>query len=277
MSKAKPWFEIALALVAQRTPVVLVTVTHVLGSAPREAGARMIVWANGQAGTVGGGNLEFMIVREAEAMLETGIDSKESEYPLGPILGQCCGGRVSVRIERLDRSHKAWLKREARAEEAAKTPLLVFGAGHVGKAIARAAAPLPFALSLFDTRPDYARKATLIRDPRTIVAAAPQSAFYLIVTHNHDLDYEITRSVLERGDAAYVGLIGSASKRARFERQLRADAVAPALIENLVCPIGGAFAVRDKSPPAIAACVVAEMLIVRQETRQHAPEAADVG
>ena len=258
------WTDDALALIASRTPVALVTLTEVHGSAPRDAGVRMVVWANGQSGTIGGGNLEFMVTREARELLAGAEQCLERDYPLGPILGQCCGGRVSVRIDRRNAAHIQWLKREARAEDGAKTPLLLFGAGHVGEAIARAAAPLPFHLSWFDTRADYAGEATLIADPRAIAAAAPERAFYLIVTHNHDLDYELTRAVLARRDAAYCGLIGSASKRARFERQLRADGVAEADIELLCCPIGGVFEIKDKAPAVIAAATVAEMLVVRE-------------
>jgi xanthine dehydrogenase accessory protein XdhC len=319
------WIETALAHIASRTPVALVTLTDVKGSAPRDAGARMIVWANGQAGTIGGGNLEFMVVREARALLEDetlpplprgegaggeGPSAEQSlksempsashqtpyanirpsspcpspqgrrgfvlerDYPLGPILGQCCGGRVSVRIERLGSKSKTWLKQQLLAEEVGKTPLLIFGAGHVGQAIAHAIAPLPFALAWFDTRREYATEAKYITDPRVIVAAAPERAFYLIVTHNHDLDYELTRTVLARGDGGYCGLIGSHSKRRRFERQLRADGVPSVEIERLVCPIGGALAIKDKSPPVIAAAVAAEMLLVREEVLHQAREAA---
>ncbi len=275
MTKPAHWIEIALALIAQETPVALATVTQTLGSAPRDAGARMIVWTYGQAGTIGGGNLEFRIVREAHALIDGETEAGETDYPLGPILGQCCGGRVRVHLELLDQSHVAWLRGEMRAEENAKTPLLLFGAGHVGKAIAEAVAPLPFALSWFDTRPGYFRRAMLVKDPREMVAAAPEQAFYLIVTHNHDLDYEITRTVLARGDAGYCGLIGSASKRARFERQLRADGVADAQITELVCPIGASVAIKSKEPAIIAAATAAELLAARESiaaSAEHAPE-----
>jgi xanthine dehydrogenase accessory protein XdhC len=255
---------------------VLTTVTEALGSAPRDAGARMVVWTYGQAGTIGGGNLEFRIIREAHAVIDGETQAGEADYPLGPILGQCCGGRVRVRLELLDESHVAWLKGELRAEENAKTPLLLFGAGHVGKAIAEAVAPLPFALSWFDTRPGYFRRAMLVKDPREMVAAAPEQAFYLIVTHNHDLDYEVTRAVLARADAGYCGLIGSASKRARFERQLRDDGIAENQIEHLVCPIGASIAIKSKEPVIIAAATVAEMLSVRESIAASA-EHAHVG
>lgn len=253
----------ALELFARGDAVVLVTLTGVRGSAPREAGARMLVWADGQSGTIGGGNLEFLLTREARALLAGDESVSEHDYPLGPVLGQCCGGRVSVRIERLDRGRIEALRRMEDTEAGAFTALFMFGAGHVGEAIARAAAPLPFRLSWFDTRPEYATQAALCEDPRRVVAEAPAGAFFLVLTHNHDLDYEIVRAVLSRGDAGYCGLIGSKSKRARFSRQLRADGLEGAL-RKLTCPIGGAIGLKGKAPAIIAASTVAELLLVRE-------------
>lgn len=283
-----PWADAALALIARGQAVALVTLTDVKGSAPRDAGARMVVWAEGQADTIGGGNLEMMVVEEARTFL-TATPSKtdgnvvaldpaatalEREYPLGPILGQCCGGRVTIRIERLDASRADWLRREARSIELSQTPLYLLGAGHVGQAIAHALAPLPFRVDWFDTREEFADEAEFTADPRANVAAAPPGAFFLILTHNHDLDYELVRAVLARRDAAYCGLIGSESKRARFERQLRADGFSAEEIAMLICPIGAALDIKDKAPAVIAAAVAAELLQARERL---ARASADVG
>lgn len=269
----RAWADEARTLVEAGEALALITLAEVKGSAPRDAGVRMLVWADGQRGTIGGGNLEFVLVADARAMLVGGESDIERDYPLGPILGQCCGGRVSARIQRLDVVSAANLTRSVAAEADARAALLLFGAGHVGEAVARAVAPLPFRLMWRDTRADFCAHATLTNDPRADVGAAPSGAFYLILTHNHDLDYEIVRAVLARSDAAYCGLIGSKSKRARFERQLRADGLGAGL-RRLTCPIGGAIGLKSKAPAVIAASTVAEMLLVLEARQAHAKEPA---
>jgi xanthine dehydrogenase accessory factor len=266
------WPAQAQALIERGEPVALITLIDVKGSAPREAGACMIVWADGQCDTIGGGNLEYMIAHEARAMLAAGDDGFQRDYPLGPILGQCCGGVVRVRCERLSRADSFRLLATARAEEASKAAALIFGAGHVGAALARALAPLPFVLRSYDPRPEYADVATAYDHPEHVVAAAEPGAFYVALTHNHDLDYEIVRAVLARRDAAYCGLIGSKSKRARFERSLRADGLASEL-RRLTCPIGGSIALKGKAPAVIAAATAAEMMLVLES--QQADTAAE--
>ena len=174
---------------------------------------------------------------------------------------------MRARIERLDASNLEWLGRVERGEREARAPLLMFGAGHVGQAIALAAEPLSFALSWFDTRPEFAQEAQLCDDPRRIVVEAPPGAIFLVLTHNHDLDYEIVRAVLARTDALYCGLIGSKSKRARFTRQLRADGLSEDALRKLMCPIGASIGLRGKAPAVIAAATVAELVLVLEAAR----------
>ena len=265
----RAWANKALALVESGEAVALITLLHVKGSAPRDAGAQMLVWSAGQLGTIGGGNLELALTRDARVLLAGGERSMARDYPLGAILGQCCGGRVSAQVERLDFDGAAALLRSAAAEEDARAPLLLFGAGHVGEAVARAVAELPFRLIWRDTRPAFCARAALTNDPRADVGEAPSGAFYLVLTHNHDLDYEIVRTILARRDAAYCGLIGSSSKRVRFERQLRADGLG-AEVRWLTCPIGGAIGLKGKEPAVIAAATAAEMLLALEAQRPAA-------
>ena len=269
----RAWADEAHKRVRGGDPVVLLTLTEVLGSAPRNAGARMLIWADGQHGTIGGGNLEFMLTRDARALLGTGGAIEEFDYPLGPILGQCCGGRVRARLERLTIESATALLREAIAAEAEWPALYLFGAGHVGEALARGFEPLPFRLHWRDTRPEFCGVAELSGDPRADVSAAETGAYFLVLTHNHDLDYEIVRAVLARRDAAYCGLIGSKSKRARFERQLRADGLS-AELHRLTCPIGGAIGLKGKEPAVIAAATVAEVLLASEARQAQAAENA---
>ncbi|MDX1731718.1 MAG: xanthine dehydrogenase accessory protein XdhC, partial [Aurantimonas coralicida] len=240
------------AALAARDPAVLVTVTEVRGSTPREAGAAMLVTADGMAGTIGGGRLEFKAIERARMMLEAGEDTAMMDVPLGPEIGQCCGGRVRLDLARADDATLQTLTRDDAARRAAQPTVLIFGAGHTGRALATALALLPFSVRLVDSRPE-----TLHGLPDTIatvaaalpeaeVDAAPRGAAYVVMTHEHSLDFLIAGAALARGDAAYVGMIGSATKRERLRRDLEA-AGRGGDIDRLTLPIGGA-AVRDKRP-----------------------------
>jgi xanthine dehydrogenase accessory factor len=153
----------------------------------------------------------------------------------------------------------------------ALTPLALFGAGHVGRALVLALAPLPFRVSWYDPRsdafpPHIPANATPLRldDPDAAIAAAPPGAFVLVMTHEHPLDLAITAAALARPDLPFVGLIGSASKRARFEKRFREIGIAPERIAGLACPIGVA-GVTDKDPAVIAAASAAQLLQAREK------------
>lgn len=245
---------------------VVVTVAGARGSTPREAGARMVVTGAGAFGTIGGGRLEWEAIARARRMLAGGEAAAELEVPLGPAVGQCCGGHVRLALRRADARLLDELLAAERAARAALPPVLLFGAGHVGKALAVALAPLPFRVRWLDGRAEELPAeppagVEVVCTPRLVAEAqaAPAGAAHLVLTHSHALDFEICASVLERGDFAYLGLIGSATKRARFERGFRELGIAPARIARLVCPIGGG-AVRDKRPAVIAALVAAELI-----------------
>ena len=136
------------------TPAVLVTVTQVLGSTPREAGARMLVSRDDVAGTIGGGRLEFDAIDRARTMMAADDARSSMDVPLGPEIGQCCGGRVTLSLERVDAELLGRLERELVAEVAAQPAALIFGAGHTGRALAPALAPLPLSVRLIDSRPE---------------------------------------------------------------------------------------------------------------------------
>lgn len=236
---------------------VTVRVVAVHGSAPREAGAWMMVSRGRTLDTIGGGRLEYMAIDAARAMLEEGVGTREMDVPLGPEIGQCCGGRVRLA---LSRDHP---RAEAHAAWDARPAVYLFGAGHVGRAMAHLLQHMPFHTHLVDTRsgevyyrplrfqsrPEVERIVTPL--PEAEIGKASPGAAYVIATHDHGLDFLLTEAALERGDAAYVGLIGSATKRARFERQYGGPA------EALTCPIGGPGG--DKRPAVIAALTVADV------------------
>jgi xanthine dehydrogenase accessory protein XdhC len=246
---------------------VLITVKATLGSTPREAGARMLVWSDRSAGTIGGGRLELEAIAAARRLIAGDDDCRDMSLSLGPSIGQCCGGHVTLRLERADRAVLENLAALETAERAACPAVLLFGAGHVGKAIAAALAPLPLTLSWIDSRAEEfpgsvprGVERIVAADPVGRVASAPPGAAFLILTHSHAVDFALAEAVLRRGDAIYCGLIGSATKRRRFERWYVARGGDPADVSRLVCPIGAGLD-RDKRPAVIAAMVAAEVLI----------------
>lgn len=275
--------------VAEHGAVVRVVVAGVRGSAPREAGAAMLVWAGGQEGTIGGGALEFQAADRARRLLARGGGSEILRQPLGPGLGQCCGGAVTLVFETWDAARLAEAERAPvylrRAEgegaapeqpvpmrlqdgwlaepvDAERVAVLIHGAGHVGRALARVLAPLPdLAVTLCDDRPaqltDLPPGVDALPDPRAAIAGAPPEARHYIMTHDHGLDLALCDLVLHRGFAG-CGLIGSATKWARFRKRLRALGHDDRAIARIDCPIGDPSLGRD--PQAIAISVAARLL-----------------
>ena len=246
---------------------VLVRVISVAGSTPRDSGAWMVVAPGATLGTIGGGQLEYMAIDAARALLARGDTAQTLDIPLGPEVGQCCGGRTRLGLSRLDAETWRALEAQAEADWQALPAVLIFGAGHVGRALASALALLPVRVQLIDQRgeelalapPGIERVLTAL--PEAMVrSAAPASAF-VILTHDHALDFLIVREVLARGDAAYAGMIGSKTKRATFQRWLaRTKADGEALDPwGLICPIGAAGR-PDKRPEVIAAFVAVEII-----------------
>ena len=301
--------------------IAMVTVAATRGSAPREAGARLIVHPDGGfTGTIGGGTLEWRAIAVAQAALANpqAPRAEVRKYALGPELGQCCGGNIDLIVEVIAADRRAEVAELAAREgegrlvtRATVTPdgvarsivadadiapgsamfahnvltegfgddrrtLVLFGAGHVGRALVLALAPLPFAVTWVDPRPDafpsHVPANVAVRQsagPAETLAATPAGSFVAIMSHSHQLDLALTHAALSDDRFAYVGLIGSKSKRARFEKRLEEAGVAPARIADLVCPIG-VGGIHSKAPAAIAAATVAEMLIRDEALRAMA-------
>lgn len=245
---------------------VLVRVAEAKGSTPREAGAFMLVSAGEMIGTIGGGQLEYLAIDAARRLLREEDAPSQLDVPLGPDIGQCCGGRVSVTLERMSGELHDALEHELDIRESGRTRVYIMGAGHVGRAIARALAPVPVTTQVIDTRSEaladlpgeFSGRLSVI--PEADVRNAPKGSAFVILTHDHALDFLIAREALKRGDAAYVGMIGSKTKLASFRSWLRAEGEPDSLAARLVCPIGGT-AVKDKRPEVIAALAVAEILV----------------
>ena len=243
----------------------LVRVEQARGSTPRESGAWMAVGPHATIGTIGGGQLEYMAIDAARAMLARGDDTTTLDIPLGPEIGQCCGGRTLLSVARLDADGWADLRTTAEAEHRALPEVHIFGAGHVGRALAEALALLPLRPVLVDSRAEELRltppgvDAVLTPLPEEVVRHARAGGAFVVLTHDHALDFLIVREVLARDDAAYVGMIGSKTKLVSFRRWLKQSEEPAPDIGPLVCPIGAAGR-PDKRPEVIAAFVAAEIM-----------------
>ncbi|ETX28582.1 xanthine dehydrogenase accessory protein XdhC [Roseivivax isoporae] len=255
--------------------VVRVALGRVRGSSPREAGTEMFVADTDLHGTIGGGRLEYMAIARAREMLREGILGDRMDLPLGPEIGQCCGGRVEVTLARMGARDRAAAHARDEAARAAAPEVLIFGAGHVGRAIADLMQHMPVRAVLLDTRPEELGRATARVEmrvsvlPEADVALAGRGAAFIVATHDHALDFLVADAALARGDAAYVGLIGSRTKRAKFDRFVRDHGTA-ADSARLTCPIGAGPS-RDKRPAIIAACVTAEVMTALTTTAAAGP------
>ncbi len=252
---------------AQGQPAIVIEITQVRGSAPRPAGTRMAVSAEHTAGSIGGGHLELRAIQTARAMLQAGKPSSHAHHTehhaLGPSLGQCCGGTVELSYRPLNEATwAAWpLPRPL-------FHLQLYGAGHVGRAIANVLSTLDVRVDWIDEResefpclsPWPSQWQRLCVDTvEAEVRHAPPQACYLVLTHRHDLDQRITEAILRRGDFAYLGLIGSSTKRQRFIQHFERRGLPTEAIAKLTCPIG-VEGIMGKQPEVIAVSVVAQLL-----------------
>lgn len=295
------------ATIAAHGPTARVVIAAHDGSSPREVGAAMLVWATGQSGTIGGGALEHEATTRARAHLAATRPLLTREA-LGPKLGQCCGGAVTLLTEVFtettlptteagvfarpvdSRPMPLAIKRllaKARGEGVLPRPALlqgwmvepvsrpdrhlwIWGAGHVGRALVDVMAPLPgVAITWVDIAPERFPKAIpdtvtlrVDADPTQAVASAPKDAEHLIVTFSHALDLDLCHRLLTHG-FAHCGLIGSATKWARFRSRLAALGHSPAAIARIDCPIGDPAL--GKHPQAIAVGVASAFLRKKTE------------
>jgi xanthine dehydrogenase accessory factor len=232
---------------------------------PREAGTRMLVSATRAVATIGGGHLELMAIENARTLLARvpGFEPVDRHYPLGPALGQCCGGAVTLRFARLDPAiARSW------PQPAPRFVLQLYGAGHVGRAIMGLLSAIPCQVQWIDEREDEFPAGQALPphigkvcvDPvEAEVDIAPANACYLVLTHRHDLDMRIAEAILRRGDFRYLGLIGSQTKRARFLHRYEERGIPAEALGRMTCPIG-VPGIEGKEPEVIALAVVAQLL-----------------
>ena len=256
---------------------VLVLVDASQGSVPRENGAWMAVFGQDFIGTIGGGHLELLAIEEARRRLAVATGDAVLRYPLGPGLGQCCGGVVHLRFETVGTADGASLAHRLAPQ---RVPVALFGGGHVGRALVRALGPLPFALRWIDSRdeifPDDVPGNVECEhsDPvQAAVADLAPGSHVLVMSFSHAEDLDVVAACLkrqrERNDLPFLGLIGSKTKWATFRHRLDERGFSKQELAQVTCPIG-LPEIRGKQPEVIAVSVSAQLLQLRSwETREQ--------
>lgn len=246
------WINALAELQQQGEPCVLVTIIEERGSTPRNAGSKMVVSRERLYDTIGGGHLEYKAQAIAREMLENRVrETRLERFSLGASLGQCCGGATVLLFEPMGQP---------------QAHIAVFGAGHVGRALVPLLASLPCKVRWIDSRDNEfpeqipAGVEKVVNDDVVDeVDNMPAGSYFIVMTHNHQLDLELTAAILERNDFTYYGLIGSQSKRAKFEHRLRDRGFKPETVQRMRCPMGIAE-VKGKLPVEIAVSIAGEVI-----------------
>ncbi|MDO9357450.1 MAG: xanthine dehydrogenase accessory protein XdhC [Polaromonas sp.] len=270
MSDRKNLFLKRLAL----EPAVLVRVTATEGSVPREAGAWMAVFSDALIGTIGGGHLEYQAIATARDQLaaqgQAAAPESSGRFVLGPSLGQCCGGVVTLHFRAVGPADIARLRRDLDSDA---LPLALFGGGHVGQALVDVLARLPFALTWIDSRdgifPGALPASVNCEHSEPVQGAVPglvPQSRVLIMSFSHAEDLDIVAECLKRqrkqGDLPYIGLIGSYTKWATFRHRLESRGFTAAELDQVTCPIG-LPGIEGKEPEVIAVAVAAQLLLLQ--------------
>ncbi|QXH63598.1 xanthine dehydrogenase accessory protein XdhC [Pseudomonas azerbaijanorientalis] len=246
------WIDALADLQNRGEPCVLVTIIEELGSTPRNAGSKMVISANQAFDTIGGGHLEYKAMKIAREMLASGKqDTHLERFSLGASLGQCCGGATVLLFEPMGQ---------------VQAQIAVFGAGHVGRALVPLLASLPCRVRWIDSReeefpeqlPHGVRK-IVSEEPVDEIDDLPAGSYCIVMTHNHQLDLELTAAILKRNDFAYFGLIGSKTKRVKFEHRLRDRGFDNSVVQRMRCPMG-IGEVKGKLPVEIAISIAGEII-----------------
>ena len=263
------WFDALHHCQQQGKSYVLVTLLATAGSTPRNGGCKMLVCDDSTFDTIGGGHLEFEVIKQARMLLLKNTNSQKIEhYPLSSKLGQCCGGATNVLFEVFVQHTQH---------------LAIFGAGHVSKALVPILAQLPLQISWIDNRQamldeiatqSLAHNIKLVysESPSSEIAKLPAGSWSLIMTHNHQLDFEIVAAALSRQEMAFVGMIGSDTKARRFHTRLAHKGFTASNIQRLVSPVGK-LDIPGKRPIEVAVSMAAQLIqMLQQDTPSPAAQ-----
>ncbi|WP_222937504.1 xanthine dehydrogenase accessory protein XdhC [Spartinivicinus ruber] len=255
------WVEAINQLNTSGDAFVLVTLLVTRGSTPRDAGTKMVISADATYDTIGGGHLEYQVIATAQKMLTEQQPQQHLAYfPLGPSLGQCCGGSTIVLFEQFS---------------ANQVNIMLFGAGHVGQALVSILSELPCHVSWVDSRQAQfpstipSNVTTITSEyPADEVNLMPENSYYLIMTHSHQQDFDICEAILKLNHFGYLGLIGSKSKRQRFKQRLTLKNFTDKIISRIHCPMG-LDEVPGKRPMEVAVSIAGKVINHYQQNQSN--------
>lgn len=253
---------------------LIARITDVRGSSPRESGASMLISPQEVLGSIGGGQLEYRVIEEARSLLAEGSfdGAHNTDFTLGPEMNQCCGGRIRISYQYCTDPDQ-WFHPDENAASGFR--IVLFGAGHVGRALAAILATQHCRLHWVDSRAEQFPAITtanvrqyIAPNPVSLVNALPDNAYILVMTHDHALDLAICAAVLHRNCFRFLGLIGSQTKLSKFRKRLHDMGHNPDLIERITCPVG-IPQIRSKQPERIALAIAAQLLALQEQENPH--------
>ncbi len=261
--KVKSWFQAIEQCHLSGKSYVLVTLLASAGSTPRSQGTKMVITEDQIFDTIGGGHLEYDVISKAKKILLKNQSHQSIEhYPLSSKLGQCCGGATNVLFELINEQTQS---------------LWIFGAGHVARALVPIVAQLPYHIRWIDNRKDmidsincdyFQNKVTPVHNeyPADEFANKPTDTNIIVMTHSHELDFEIIKKALSFDDLPFLGMIGSDTKARRFRSRLSHQGFSEEQINRLTSPIGIAE-VPGKKPIEVAVSIAGQLI-----QQLHAPD-----
>ncbi len=250
--------------------IVKAKIFNVKGSSPNKINDIILISNDTIFGTIGGGNLEYLVVNEAKILINNKINKKSLNIPLGPGIGQCCGGYVQIKLSLHNNSSDA-LKNEKLYDDD-NTNLYIFGAGHIGQAIIKKLENINFNTFLIDSREDFLKMKNinninylLSKKPWEIVNRLKDNSYFVVLTHSHDYDLKILNEVLKK-KFTFLGLIGSKTKKNRFFKRLIDNGHNKSLVEKIECPIGINIG-NSKEPDEIAFSIITRLISIKNNLK----------
>ena len=245
-------------------------IVDVKGSSPNNIGDIILICKDAIFGTIGGGNLEYLVIDEAKKLLNKKIKNKILSIPLGPGIGQCCGGYVQIKLS-FHKNSKEALKNES-LKKNIKPNLYIFGSGHIGQAIISKLENINFNTFIIDSREDYLNMTNikdinylLSKKPWEIVSKLDDNSYFIVLTHSHDFDLKILNEVLKKNNT-FVGLIGSLTKKKRFYKRLINNGHNKSIVEKIECPIGIDIG-NSKDPNEIAFSIITRIISIKNNMK----------
>ena len=252
--------------------IIKAKIINVKGSSPNKINDFMLVAPKDIFGTIGGGNLEYLVIEESKLMLKNKSKRKKLNIPLGPGIGQCCGGYVEI-ILTLHKNTDAAMKDE-KVNESFKEDLYIFGAGHIGQALIEKIGNLNFNTYLIDSREEYLKMSVnkdvnylLSKEPWKVVNKLKDNAYYVVLTHSHEYDLKILNEILTK-KFTFVGLIGSTTKKKRFFKRLTENGHDKNIIKKIECPIGVDIG-NSKAPNEIAFSIITRLIYLKNQNKKY--------